>query len=211
MAKAKKQVVKDVPNMFTLYDDDSIVVRNVRLSYPHVDKPKPPQDGKGEPTFSCVGLIDKVKQKATFLQLRDMVRAMIAEHKLKDLPDERKCLRDGDKSGKESHEGSWTINTREKAEKPPILRDEKNMTVERADAAGKFYGGCYGDILLRLWWQDNKHGKRVNANLLAVQFKRHGEAFGEGRISDDDADEIFEGVDDDDSGYDAGAEDDDEL
>jgi hypothetical protein len=31
--------------------------------------------------------------------------------------------------------------------------------------------------MLQVWIQDNDHGKRVNANLKAVQFYEHGEAF----------------------------------
>ena len=207
MAKAKKTVVKDVPGMFTQYDDGTIVIRNVRASYPHLDKPYKGGDQTGEAAYSITGLIDKQAQKPTFLALRDMIRAMIAEHKLKDIPADRKFLRDGDLSGKESEEGQWKVATRES--KPPILRDETNNTVQAVDAARLFYGGCYVDILLRPWWQDNKFGKRVNANLLAVQFKKNGEAFGEGRITEDDADEVFEGVGDDESGYDM--DDDDEL
>ena len=37
-----------------------------------------------------------------------------------------------------------------------------------------------------------------------------GEAFGEGRVTEDDADDVFSGVEDDESGFD-GEDDDDEL
>lgn len=209
--KKRKRVVKEVKNA-KLYDDGTIVVQNVRLSYPHLDKPHSGpagDDGKsaGTPAYSCTGLMDKKTHKEAMLLVRDAIRALMTENKVKDLPAEKKCLRDGDLSGKDTDEGMWKIAARES--KPPKLRDEDNNTVERVDAAEKFYGGCYGSMLIRLWFQNNKYGKRVNANLLAVQFVKDGEAFGEGRITDDDVDDAFEGVGDDDSGYED--EDDDEL
>lgn len=204
--KPKKNIVKQSPN-FTQYDDGTIVIRNVRFSYPHLDKPYKGSDDTSTASYSLTGLMDKSTHSDAKNALRDMIRGMLAEKKLKDLAADRKFLRDGDQSGKETHEGCWTVSTREV--KPPILRDEKNGTVQAVAAAAKFYGGCYGDILLRPWWQDNKFGKRINANLLAVQFKKDGDAFGEGRISEDDADEVFEGVGDDDSGF--NEDDDDEL
>lgn len=207
MPKNRKKVVKEVKNA-KLYDDGTIVVQNVRLSYPHLDKPYAgPADENGktaEPAYSCTGLMDKNTHKEAFLLVRQGIRDLLAENKIKDLPAERKCLRDGDLSGKETDEGMWKIVAREK--NPPKLRDEDNNTVERVDAAAKFYGGCYGSMLVRLWFQNNKWGKRVNANLLAVQFVKDGPAFGEGRITDDDVDDAFDGVSDDDDGY----EDDDE-
>jgi len=44
---------------------------------------------------------------------------------------------------------------------------------------GKPYAGCYVNMSIRLWAQDNQFGKRVNAQLRAVQFVKDGEAFGD--------------------------------
>ena len=43
------------------------------------------------------------------------------------------------------------------------------------------YGGVIVNVLIRPWAQDNKFGKRINANLVAVQFVRDGERFGQAR------------------------------
>ena len=53
------------------------------------------------------------------------------------------------------------------------------------------YGGCWVNILVRPWFQNNKYGKRVNAGVVAVQFRKDDEPFGSGRISDDEIDEAF--------------------
>lgn len=208
MSKTKKKISKEVKNA-RLYDDGTILVMNVRLSYPHLDKPYagPSSDGgKAEPAYSCTGLMDKRTHKEAMQLIRDAGRELMLANKIKDIAADRKFLRDGDLSGKETDEGMWKVVAREK--NPPILRDEDNRTVERVDAGRKFYGGCYGNVLIRPWLQNNQWGKRLNANLLAVQFTKDGEPFGEGRISDDDVDEVFGGVADDDSGYE---DDEDEL
>ncbi len=204
--KPKKKVVKQTENA-VLYDDGTILVKNVRLSYPHLDKPYAGKGkDQGEPKFGVVGLAPKATHKDVMLMCRDEIRRLLAENKIKDIAADKKFIRDGDLTGKEENEGQWIISAREK--NAPILRDQRNKTVQAVDASRIFYGGCYGNILIRPWWQSNDFGKRVNANLLAVQFARDGEPFGEGRISEDDADEVFGEVDDDESGFDEDEEDD---
>jgi hypothetical protein len=46
--------------------------------------------------------------------------------------------------------------------------------------ARKLYGGCFVNAAVRPWLQDNKHGRAVRAELIAIQFAGDGEAFGEG-------------------------------
>lgn len=59
---------------------------------------------------------------------------------------------------------------------------------------GKPYGGCYVNISIDVWAQDNKFGQRINATLLGVQFVRDGEHFSAGaQFADDDFDDL--GVD----------------
>ena len=60
----------------------------------------------------------------------------------------------------------------------------------------RIYSGCYVNASVELWYQKNAYGKRVNANLLGIQFFKDGEAFGEGgtTASGDD----FDAFDDDD-------------
>jgi hypothetical protein len=209
MSESRKKVVKSV-KYATLYADGTIKIEGVRASYPHLDKPYSGRaragGDQGTPAYSITGLLDKTTHKDAKNLIRDFMNDMMKEHKVKDIAADKKFLRDGDLSGKTENEGMFTVSARE--QNPPILRDEKNRSVERADAARKFYGGCYVDILIRPWWQDNAYGKRINANLLAVKFVKDGDAFGEGRITDDDVDDVFGSADDDDdSGY---VEDDDE-
>jgi hypothetical protein len=45
--------------------------------------------------------------------------------------------------------------------------------------ARKMYGGCYVNAAIRPWLQENKHGRGVRCELIAVQFLADGEPFGE--------------------------------
>ena len=53
-------------------------------------------------------------------------------------------------------------------------------TMAYQNEARKMYGGCYVNVALRPWLQDNQYGKGVRCDLVAVQFAKDGEAFGEG-------------------------------
>ena len=67
------------------------------------------------------------------------------------------------------------------------------------DRDGKIYAGCYVNVSLDFWAQDNAYGKRVNAQLRGVQFLRDGDAFSAGRPADsDEFEEVTEGADADD-------------
>ena len=188
---AKRTVVKKVQNA-VLYSDGLIRIDNVRLSYPHLGKPYAGQDG-GEPKYSATALLPKASHK----EAKDLVIAEITrletEAKFKVAAD-KKFIRNGDDSGKPENEGMWTVSAREA--NAPILRDRNNANVERVDAERVFYGGCWVNLVIRPWMQNNKFGKRVNANLSMVQFVRDDKAFGEGRISEDDADDILAASDD---------------
>lgn len=81
--------------------------------------------------------------------------------------------------------------------KRPDVRDIDKGVLTEED--GKIYDGCVVTGLISLWAQDNKFGKRINANLIGVQFKRDDEAFagdGGGRVHA--ADDDWDNEDDDD-------------
>lgn len=192
MANAKPRLIKKVQNA-VLYEGYTIKILNVRASYPHLDRPYAGEDG-GVPAFSITGLLDKKTHKAAYQLITKAIQDIMTENKIKVATDKR-CLRDGDDSGKEENEGNWTISARET--KRPKVRYSDNELVPSDEIADAIYGGCYVDLMIRLWVQNNKWGKRVNANLLSVRFNEDGEPFGEGRVDDedmwdDDEDEGFE-------------------
>jgi hypothetical protein len=50
------------------------------------------------------------------------------------------------------------------------------------------YGGCRINAAVKPWLQDNKHGRGIRCDLIAVQFAGDDKAFGEGAV---DASSMF--------------------
>lgn len=195
-AKEKATVVKKVANA-ALLSNGMIRVSNVRLSYPHLDKPYKKEGDAGEAKYGVVGLLPKDTHGAAKKLIEDEIARVMKENKVKALAGDKKFLRDGDESDKEEHEGHWTLSAREA--RRPILKemsDGELSLVEPEDAKETFYGGCWASLLIEPWFQNNKHGKRVNSSLRAVTKKADDDAFGEGRISEEEVDDAFEDEED---------------
>jgi hypothetical protein len=195
--KEKAKVVRKVANAAVL-SNGLIRVSNVRLSYPHLDKPYKKKGDQGVAKYGIVALLPKDTHKAAKKLIEEEIEKVMKENKVKALASDKKFLRDGDESDKDEHEGHWTLSARE--ERRPILKEmdsEGDLTiVEPEDAKETFYGGCWASVLIRPWYQNNDFGKRVNAGLTAVTKKADDEAFGEGRISEEEVDEAFDDDDD---------------
>jgi hypothetical protein len=202
-----QRIVKTEGKNFVIYTDGVMRVDRVRLSYPHLFHPYKGPTDEGVAKYGCVGLLPKATHREAMQAFAKEMDALLESNKQKSgkqFPADKKCFRDGDTAGKDGYEGNWSLSTRES--RKPTVRDKakKPITEENAD---KIYAGCYVNILFRLWYQPDKgFGKRVNANLIAVQFADKGEPFGESRISEEDIDDSFDGDDsggfEDDSGGD---------
>jgi hypothetical protein len=57
--------------------------------------------------------------------------------------------------------------------------------------ARKMYGGCRVNAAVKPWLQDNKHGRGIRCDLIAVQFAADDKPFGEGAV---DASNLFGAV-----------------
>ena len=176
-----------------LYEGGIIKILNVRASYPHLDKPYAGDDG-GEPKFSIVGLADKATHQEVKEACVEVIEDIKKANKNAKVSKDKLFIKNGDDSDKEEYEGMWTISARET--KRPKVRDGNGDLLEVDEIADTIYPGCYVDIIIRPWFQDNSYGKRVNANLLSVKFRADGEQFGEGRVDDDD---LWDDDDDDDN------------
>lgn len=213
MAKEPRTITKRVVNA-VLFSDGTIRVDNLRFSYPYVGKPRKNVDDNGveSEAYQNTGLANKkTHREAKDLIVSEMNR-LLKEHKIEKLAANKKFIKDGDQMDRPENEGMWVISARE--QNPPGLRGNKKdpetgkpVRLTPAQAMKMFYGGCWGSMVIRPWFQSNKYGKRLNAGLVAVQFLKDDEPFGEGRISDDDVDDSFEATETDDAG---GREDDDD-
>lgn len=202
MAEVNRPVkLKSVENAI-LYEGDVIKLLNVRASYPHLDEPHKGDSDEGKAAYSISGLLPKETHREAALLVSKAIAAFAEREKFKVAKD-RRCLKDGEGSGKDEQENCWIVSARET--KAPTVRDRTGKKIEdRKSIPNTIYAGCRVDIIIRLWKQDNKFGKRVNANLISVAFRGDDTPLGEGRIADDEYwdEEDFDGQGADDDNWD---------
>lgn len=187
-------------------DPGEVTLKRVMLSFPHLFKP---QDGridkdtgkKGEPKFNCSLLIPKT-DKAQLDEIKAAVKRVKvkkygSEDKAPKYKPEKLAYRDGDQEEWEGYEGTIYVSASSPQNRKPKLIDRDKS--ELREDAGKIYGGVIVNAVVRFWIQDNEHGKRVNCSIEAVQFVKHGTAFGAKPV---DVDEAFEDLSDDDEDMD---------
>ena len=168
-------------------------IRNARIAFPNLFEAKTVQ-GEGKPAFSASFLLDpKDPQVAALNDLIDKVGAekwgTKAAGIVKTLrATDKVCLHDGNnKSNYQGFEDMLYVSARGYT-KPLVLDEAKN---ELTAQSGKPYAGCYVDAVLEIYAQDNNYGKRINATLKGVQFRRDGDAFAGGApASDADFDDL---------------------
>lgn len=180
-----------------------IKLQKARLSFPNLFvATKQDVESSNPPTFSAGFLLDpkdpqiKMVEDAMVQVAKDkwgakweqVYKAMAASDKL--------ALHNGDsKAQYAGYEGMMFINANNPTRPLVLDRDKSPLTAED----GKPYGGCYVNVSLELWAQDNKFGKRINASLGGVQFVKDGDRFGGGSSADEsDFDELDDGADADD-------------
>jgi len=170
---------------------------NVRLSYAHLRTPY-----KAGDKLSGKFLVDRNDpvQEEQLLALSALIKqCMKDELQIEKLPSERKCLRKGDDTGVEEHEGYYVVSMSN--DRIKIYDRAKNVisSEEAPEHPDEPYSGCYVNVIGTLWAQNHtEYGKRINATPRAVQFAAHGEAFGQGDVDYTDEFDEVETPDDDD-------------
>jgi len=181
---------------------DIIQLKNVRLSFPHLFKPKAFQAGQ-DPKYQATFLLDPTDKEhaAAIKEIKRQAKKVLVE-KFGEMPekgDYKLCFGMADKHPKkkkyEGYEGMFYIATSNTI--APTCIDRRKREVVEAD--GVLYAGCYVNTNITLWPQDHPQGgKGVNANLRIVQFYQPGDAFGTAKASVDEMDEVD--IDDDEDG-----------
>lgn len=152
-----------------------IILNNVRLSFPSLFR-KAVFNGD-ETKFEATFLIDKATQAAKIKEIKMAIDAAIKDGlKGAKLPPDKICLKDGDDIDYAGYAGHMSIKA--SSNKRPIVIDRDKSPLTEDD--NKLYAGCYVNASLELWVQNNQYGKRINCNLLGVQFMKDGEPFADG-------------------------------
>jgi len=171
-----------------------IKLNNVRISFPSVFR-KATFSGE-ETKFEATFLLNKKDQSDQIENLEEQIDDLLKE-KLKGikLKADKICLKDGDDIDYAGYAGNISIKA--SSAKRPLVVDRDRSQLSEED--GRIYAGCYVNAMIELWAQNNQYGKRINANLLGVQFIKDGEPFADGvaasvddfDIFDDDGEEDF--------------------
>lgn len=170
-----------------------IMLKGVRVSFPHLFT-KPVINGE-EGSFGAVFMLKPKKQKGTIEEIETGISDVCKERfKGKKVPSDKRCLRDGDDKGRPEYEGYMVVSANSRS-KPVVLASDGRTVITDPDD-DRIYAGCYVNAKIRLWGQDNQYGKRVNAELVAIQFVGDGDALDASYVSHDDAVEGFGETDD---------------
>jgi hypothetical protein len=160
-----------------------IKLTNVRLSYPSLFEAKSFTGNDGKPTkpkFQAVFILDK-KQHAELLKRIELETTKTAKEffngKLPHL--KKKPIRDGaEKEDKDGYGPDVVFISTSSERRPQIVDSDPTIPLVATD--NRPYVGCYVNAIISFYAYDHKlGGKGVSCNLLAVQFLRDGDPFGE--------------------------------
>lgn len=198
----------------------NLKLQNVRLSYPSLFEAKAGPEG-GEPRFSASFILDKQHNAQQITALKDAILAVakgawgdqnVKWNDSKQLILKKptgggailkNCLRDGAEKAETPGYGDGIMFFSASNKMQPAVVD-KNPSRALTKQDGKPYAGCSVNVSIRLWSQDNQFGKRVNAQLQAVQFAGEGEAFGDAPIDPVTVFDNIEAQPSDNDGHNAG-------
>ncbi|MEO0624105.1 MAG: ssDNA-binding protein [Pseudomonadota bacterium] len=160
-----------------IMDEDYVaVIDGARLMNENIYKryrdKKTGKDGK----YGAVVLLEKGKHDSLIESLRADIETVRKAELDKPVAVANLCLRDGDQSGKDPAAGCWELSAN--SDNQPYLFDKdtpsKRLT---SDDPHQCYRGCRVRVKVRFWAQDNEWGKRINAELIGIQFRGDDEAF----------------------------------
>jgi len=161
-----------------------IKIPNARLSFPSLFK-KASFDGK-EGKYEATLLFPKSDTK-TYDRIMKAIESCKTDNKVK-VSKDKLFIKDGDDIEYDGYEGMWAIKASNN-KRPTVINRDKTPLVEDDEI---IYAGCYVNAIVEPWAQNNNYGKRINSNLLGVQFVKDGDSFSDGGkvASEDDFDEI---------------------
>ena len=158
--------------------------------------PGAPAEGESPPKYSALFLLDKVKQADQIKQIQDVMAELLRKPDGTPgrLPADKLCLRDGDDKDEPEFNGHMMLSA-SNATKPSLVLGYKDAAGHFArveDNDPRIFSGCYFNVAVRLWFQSNTYGKRVNCELSSVQYLRPGVALGNVQVSPES---VFEEID----------------
>lgn len=193
---------------------NQLVLKNVRSAFLTLDQAVEYETGDGRPRFSATAL---VPYSSPIVKQVEAVMLATAEAKwgkkgkaILDaalLDKMTTCWLDGKRKPEyDGFEGHWSLVAHRPAKSGrPLVIDTDTTPI--FDGKGEFmegkngriYSGCFVNIKVGFWCQDNAKGKAIRAELLTIQSLFRGDSFGGGAKSTDEGFEaVTDGADDED-------------
>lgn len=172
-----------------------VILRNVRLSFASLFEPQEQEqdDGTVRRTYKANFLIPKDDPEGNLKAIKRAAdeakeKKWGDKSKWPKLRPDKLCLRDGDLEDWDGYADHFYLSSNSPVARPPaVVMNRKGGNKKWLEAEpGQVYAGCYVNAVVRIWCQDNKHGKRINASLESVQFFRDGDAFGAAPVDPND-------------------------
>jgi hypothetical protein len=169
-----------------------VTVKDIRLSFPSLFTARAFAEG-GTEKFSATALMEKGSENHQ--RIEAAMRAVASDKWGANVPSSViYCLRDGETKDGDGY-GSGVVFFGASSTRRPTVVNRRVEPVVEGDRECP-YAGCYVNLTCTIWAQDNQYGKRVNAEINAVQFVRDGDAFGAAPIRAEDCFEDLEAADD---------------
>jgi hypothetical protein len=172
----------------------NVTLNNVRLSFPALWEPRKGPDANSKASYQAAFILDKKANATDIASVKNAI-AQIVKEAFKGKAPPKIALREGSEKGDVDGYGEGVMFINARSDKRPHVVDRKLRPLDANNEL--LHAGCYVNATIRLWAQDNQYGKRINAQLRAVQYVRSGEAFGEGAV---DVNKEFKELPDDENG-----------
>jgi hypothetical protein len=167
-----------------------ILISNARLSYAYLFKPYEGDDGSKSFCSHLIlpinhpqlGALQQLMRKVAVDTWKDKAEEVLQQLKGQD----RLCIHRGEisKPGQDAYKDKLYISSSSKI-KPRIVATVGGINQEIGeDHELAPYSGCKANAVISVWAQNNKFGKRINAQLMGVQFVAHDQRLsGAGRVA----------------------------
>ena len=167
----------------------NVKLNNVRIAFPSLFS-RAVYEGKAG-KYEATLLISKESQQPLIEVVTEAIKAAVLESGIK-VHKDKYCLRDGDDTMYDYSQDCYSLKGSNNSAPIVINRDKTRLNESESSI---IYGGCYVNAIVSFWVQNNAYGKRVNCNLLGVQFVADGESFNQSPSLDvnefDAVDDIF--------------------
>ncbi len=174
---------------------------NVRLAFAHLyEMHAPPNSPGAKPAYSADFIVDPVANRDEWKSLEATIQGMaaakwpeISAQVLEVINSDRKlrCYGKGDEKKEKKtmmtmggFEGMLYIGGRS-TDVPPDMYNQRGERIDPDNAIADnptLYAGCYVNMAVKLWLQDNTHGRAVRGELVALQFVKDGEPFASHKV-----------------------------